>query len=107
MESKKIWRKTSRIERILTDLEKEWKYSKEQFSADVNDFLNNENDKRYGKHGIVIKWGKVWSIILWYDLRTLYFLVEEHKWIIEYVFFDIGNHDDVYSKKARKWFRII
>ena len=107
MAIKKIWRKTTRLERILETLEKDWKYSREDFWIDVVDFLNDENNVKFGKHGIVIKWGKVRSIILWYDFRTLYFLEEQKgEWVKEYVFFDIWDHDHVYTKKISKKFRI-
>jgi len=98
MESKKIWKKTSWFERKLKDLEKEKKYSSLQFEMDVKEFLLDEKKSKFRKHSIRIsKTKKVFAIILWYDLRALYFFVRiKEDGIIEYVFFDIWGHDAVY-----------
>jgi len=59
MEIKKIWSMTNRFQRILKDLEFDWKYSINSFVIDVIEFLKNEDNIRYRKHWIVVKWWKV------------------------------------------------
>jgi len=86
-----IWEETWRFR-------KGEKYSSSQFDIDVKEFLLDEKNKRFGKHPITVwKGKKVFAIILWYDLRTLYFFVRiKEDEVIEYVFFDIWDHDAVY-----------
>lgn len=80
----------------IIKLEKKYIYSFEKFDRDIDLFLSNELNSKFRKHKL--SWFKdVFSISLAYDLRALYFYVK--KWEegnIEYVFFDIGNHNEVY-----------
>ncbi len=93
---KKIWRKTTKLQRSLDKLEKKWIYSHVDFEKDIVSFLEDECNNRFRKHSIDVKWWKVWSITLWYDLRTLYFLEKKVLDVVEYIFFDIWTHDDIY-----------
>ena len=81
----------------LNKLEKKNIYSLITFKKDIEVFLKNELNTKFRKHKL--NWFKenIFSISLWYDLRALYFFIkEEENWDIEYLFFDIWDHDDVY-----------
>ena len=93
----KIWRYSKGFKRKIDKLNNKYIYSFEKFEKDVVDFLQNEINTKFRKHKL--SWFKedVFSITLWYDLRALYFFINENKnWDIEYLFFDIWDHDDVY-----------
>ena len=87
---------TESFNKKITKLE--WKniYSFEKFDRDINFFIENENNSKWRKHKL--SWLKdTFSISLGYDLRALYFYIKNKKdWIIEYVFFDIWDRDEVY-----------
>ena len=82
----------------LEKLEQKNIYSKDEFKEHIELFLKNETNPKFRKHKL--SWYKkdVFSITLWYDLRALYFFIREYKdWDIEYLFFDIWDHDEVYE----------
>ncbi len=81
----------------IEKLQKKNIYSLETFKTDVKLFLQNELNSKFRKHKLSWYKDDVFSITLWYDLRALYFLVKQKEnWDIEYLFFDIWDHDDVY-----------
>lgn len=88
---------TNNFLKKIDKLEKKNIYSLIAFKSDITLFLSNELNPKFRKHKL--SWFKedVFSISLWYDLRALYFFIKESKnWDIEYLFFDIWDHDDVY-----------
>lgn len=93
----KIWRYNKSFKRKIDKLEIKNIYSYDDFERDVVEFLKNELNPKFRRHKL--SWFKddIFSISLWYDLRALYFFVNETKsWDIEYLFFDIWDHNDVY-----------
>lgn len=82
----------------LSKLKKKNLYSEDEFKKDFELFLTDEKNKKFRKHKIT-RWKQdtVFSITLKPDLRALYFFIrKKDDSTIEYVFFDIGSHDDVY-----------
>lgn len=72
-------------------------YSFSKFDKDIELFLENELNPKFRKHKL--NWFKenIFSITLWYDLRALYFFInKKSEWEIEYLFFDIWTHDEIY-----------
>lgn len=106
---KKIVKISSSFNKKIEELEKKQIYSLEFFKEDLKDFFKDEKNKKFRKHKIQ-RWKNetIFSISLRYDLRTLYFFEKKKdKEIIEYIFFDIWNHNDVYQKnKKPKWKQI-
>jgi mRNA-degrading endonuclease YafQ of YafQ-DinJ toxin-antitoxin module len=81
----------------LEKLEKKNVYSIEEFKKDIDLFLKDELNPKFRKHKLNWFDKDVFSVSLWYDLRALYFFVkEDKKGNLEYLFFDIANHDEVY-----------
>lgn len=88
---------TNSFLRKLDKLEKKNIYSLLAFKKDVELFLENELNPKFKKHKL--NWFKenVYSISLWYDLRALYFFIRQKENLeLEYLFFDIWNHDEIY-----------
>lgn len=87
---------TESFNKKIQKLERKNSYSFDKFDKDIDFFLENENNTKFRKNKL--SWKKdIFSISLWYDLRALYFFVRKKEdWLIEYVFFDIWNHDEVY-----------
>lgn len=88
---------TKSFEKKIYKLEKKNIYSFSQFDENIDLFLENELNPKFRKHKL--SWFKedIFSITLWYDLRALYFFVnKKENWDIEYLFFDIWNHNEVY-----------
>lgn len=93
----KIITTTQWFDRQIKKLSKKWLYTEEEFIKDIKLYVQNENEKTRRKHKINLWWNKIiWSISLDDDLRTFYFHIHETSIQVEYVFFKIGNHDDVY-----------
>lgn len=94
----KIWRYDKIFKKKIDKLEKKNIYSYKKFSDDIVSFLENETNPKFRKHKL--SWFKedIFSISLWYDLRALYFFVRKNiDWNIEYLFFDIWDHSEVYE----------
>lgn len=95
---KKIIKTSTSFDRKIEKLIKKNIYSLESFKSDLKDFFKDESSRKFRKHKIT-RWKNeiIFSISLWYDLRTLYFFEKKkNDWVIEYVFFDIWSHDEIY-----------
>ncbi|RJP33666.1 MAG: type II toxin-antitoxin system mRNA interferase toxin, RelE/StbE family [Candidatus Omnitrophota bacterium] len=62
------------------------------FWEKVEIFVNNPFDKQLKTHKLSGELKELWSFTIEYDLRVLFYFVEENK----AVFVDIGKHDEVY-----------
>jgi len=74
---------------------KQIKYQPEtetKFWKTVEIFTTNPFDKRLQTHKLSGKLKDLWSFTVEYDLRVIFYFVEEHKAI----FVTIGKHDEVY-----------
>lgn len=81
----------------LEKLEKKQIYSLDQFNIDLKLFLWDELNPKFRKHKLSWYSKDIFSISLWYDLRAVYFFINKKQdWDIEYLFFDIWTHDEVY-----------
>ncbi len=81
----------------LDKLEKKKIYSLSSFKNDIKIFLQNELSPKFRKHKLNWYSKDVYSITLWYNLRALYFFInKKENWEIEYLFFDIWDHNKVY-----------
>lgn len=92
----KIWKYNRSFKKSIKKLEKQNKYTFHLFKKDVETFLKDELNSKFRKHKLS-GFDNVFSITLWYDLRALYFFIrKKDNGDIEYLFFDIWDHDDVY-----------
>jgi len=81
----------------LEKLEKKNIYSLSSFKSDIKLFFDDELNPKFRRHKIGWYKKDVFSITLWYDLRALYFFYKQKiSWEIEYLFFDIWTHDEIY-----------
>lgn len=88
---------TKSFDKKILKLEKKNIYSFQKFDNNIDLFLENELNPKFRKHKLSGYKEDIFSITLWYDLRALYFFIKEtQNWDIEYLFFDIGDHDEVY-----------
>jgi len=95
----KIVKTSNFFNKKISKLEKKNIYSFEVFEKDLRDFFKDEKNKKFRKHKIERWKDVIFSISLWSDLRTLYFFEKKKdEWVVEYWFFDIWNHNEVYWK---------
>jgi len=98
----KIVKTSNFFNKKILKLEKKNIYSLKFFESDLKEFFKDEKNKKFRKHKIKRWKDVIFSITLWPDLRTLYFFEKKKsEWVIEYWFFDIWNHDEVYWKNKK------
>jgi addiction module RelE/StbE family toxin len=78
----------------LKEMLEQWLRSALQakFWHKVEIFKKNPFDERLRTHKLSGKLKELWSLNIEYDVRVIFYFVEQDKAI----FIDIGNHDDVY-----------
>ena len=94
----KIIKITSKFEKAIARLDKKWIYNESIFIENILEFFANEENPKFRKHKININnTDTIRSISIGYDLRTLYYrVIKLPNDNVEYIFFDIWNHNDIY-----------